>query len=52
MFAGDEHVQVQATWGVYKRMIAAFREPDRTKGSEQMTELIDSVSHSELPRAA
>src|SRR5215217_145492 len=24
LFATDEHVQVQATWGVYQRMIAAY----------------------------
>ena len=28
LFAADEHVQVEATWGIYQRMIAAYREPD------------------------
>jgi transposase len=44
LFAADEHVQVEATWGVYQRMIAAYREPDRAKGSELMTKLIGSLS--------
>ena len=44
LFARDEHVQVEATWGIYQRMIAAYREPDRAKGSELMTKLIESVS--------
>ena len=44
-FNGDQHVQVEATWGIYQRMIAAYREPDRTKGRELMVKLIDSVSH-------
>ena len=29
LFAADEHAEVQATWGIYQRMIAAYREPDR-----------------------
>jgi len=30
--------------GIYQRMIAAYREPDRRKGRERMTSLIDSIS--------
>lgn len=45
LFAGDEHVQVEATWGIYQRMITAYREPDRAKGRELMVKLIDSISH-------
>jgi transposase len=44
LFGADEHVEVEATWGIYQRMIAAHREPDRTRGRELMTALIDSVS--------
>jgi transposase len=44
LFAADEHVQVEATWGIYQRMIAAYREPDRTRGRDLMRKLIDSVS--------
>ena len=29
LFAVDAHVEVEATWGIYQRMIAAYREPDR-----------------------
>ncbi|MGW6145084.1 ISL3 family transposase [Streptomyces sp. NPDC055140] len=50
LFAGDEHVEVEATWGIYQRMIAAYREPDRTRGQELMAKLIESLSHS-VPRA-
>jgi len=32
LFDSDEHVEVEATWAVYQRMIAAYREPNRTKG--------------------
>ena len=45
LFASDEHVEVEATWAVYQRMITAYREPDRTRGRQLMQRLIDSVSH-------
>jgi transposase len=45
LFADEEHVEVEATWGIYQRMIAAYREPDRTQGRDLMTTLIDSISH-------
>jgi len=45
LFANDAHVEVEATWGIYQRMIAAYREQDRRRGRELMITLIDSVSH-------
>ncbi len=50
LFAADEHVEVEATWGIYQRMIAAYREPDRQKGRKVMSKLIDSISH-DVPAA-
>ncbi len=50
LFTPDEHVQVQATWGVYQRMIAAYRQPDRAAGKQLMQQLIDSL-HSGVPKA-
>jgi hypothetical protein len=44
LFAADAHVEVEATWGIYQRMIAAYREPDRTRGRELMRQLIESIS--------
>jgi transposase len=44
LFADEAHVEVEATWGIYQRMIAAYREPERRKGRELMTKLIESVS--------
>ncbi len=43
LFAADEHVQVEATWGIYQRMIGAYREPDRAKGRRLMSNLIDAL---------
>lgn len=45
LFATEQHVEVEATWGVYQSMIAAYREPDRSKGRALMATLIESVSH-------
>jgi len=45
LFAGDEHVEVEATWAIYQRMITAYRQPDRNKGRELMARLIDALSH-------
>ena len=50
LFATDQHVQVEATWGIYQRMIAAYREPHHVKGRELMQGLIESVS-SGVPKA-
>lgn len=50
VFAVDEHVEVEATWGIYQRMIAAYRDPDRTAGKTAMQALIDSIS-SKVPQA-
>jgi transposase len=45
LFAAEDHVEVQATRGVYQQMIAAYREPDRRAGRTLMTKLIQSLSH-------
>jgi transposase len=45
LFGVEDHVQVEATWGIYQRMIGAYRDPDRSRGKQLMTALIASVSH-------
>ena len=44
LFAADEHVEVEATWGIYQRMISAYREPDKKLGKQKMKAVIDAVS--------
>jgi len=44
LFKLDEHVEVEATWGIYQRMITAYREPDRTRARELMEKLIESLN--------
>jgi len=45
LFATDVHVEVEATWGIYQRMITAYRQPDRATGRKLMQQLIQTVSH-------
>ena len=44
LFADDAHVEVEATWGIYQQMIAAYRDPDRSPGRQLMRRLINAVS--------
>lgn len=44
LFAQEKHVEVEATWGAYQRMIAAYREKDQAQGKKLMQALIDSLS--------
>ncbi|RAN69568.1 ISL3 family transposase [Bacillus sp. SRB_336] len=44
LFTADAHIEVEATWGIYQRMIAAYREPDRAQGKKLMQAVVDSVS--------
>ena len=46
LFASDAYVEVEATWGIYQRMIAAYREPDRARGRELMVQVHRSESDS------
>lgn len=40
----DEDVEVEATWGIYQRIIAAYRHPDKTVGKTMMHAVIDTVA--------
>jgi transposase len=44
LFNDDRHVEVEATWGIYQQMIAAYRDEDRRRGRELMVKLIDSIT--------
>ena len=47
----DAHVQVQATWRIYQRMINAYRDTDRAAGLRTMSTLIDALSNAVPVRA-
>lgn len=44
VFAVEEHVEVEATWGIYQRIVAAYREPDKKKAKQIMQAVIDAVT--------
>src|SRR5918993_906360 len=44
LFAADQHAEVEVTWGVYQRMIATYRDPDRAAGRRLMDRLITSLA--------
>lgn len=44
LFADEQHVEVEATWGIYQRMVTAYREPDRKLGKFVMQHVIDSLT--------
>ena len=48
MFADDRHVEVEATWGIYQRIVTAYRDPDRTRAQQAMRALIDCL-HQGVP---
>jgi len=45
VFAGDRHVEVEATWGIYQRIVAAYRTSDRVAAKAPLAKVIDSISH-------
>ena len=44
VFAVEEHVEVEATWGIYQRIVTAYREPDRAQGRKQMMQAVITPS--------
>ena len=45
LFAVEEHIQVEVTWNVYQKVVAAYRNPDRAAGRRTLKTVIDSISH-------
>lgn len=44
LFVDEQHAEIEATWGIYQRMITAYREPDRKLGKFLMQSVIDSLA--------
>ncbi len=44
VFASEEHVEVEATWGIYQRIVAAYREADKTKAKQMMQLVIEAIT--------
>lgn len=43
VFAADEHVEVEATWSVYQKIVAAYRHPSKKDGKHLLQEVITSL---------
>ena len=43
MFATEAHVEVEATWGVYQRIVAAYRDPNRTTAKTELAKIITAI---------
>ena len=43
LFTNPDHVEVEATWGILQRMIAAYRHPARATARAAMTAVIDAL---------
>lgn len=43
LFAADDHVELEVTWGVYQELITAYRSKDRAEGKQILTALIESL---------
>jgi transposase len=50
LFTVDEHVEVEATWTIYQRTVAAYRQPDPAAGRTMMQALIKMLSNG-VPKA-
>ncbi len=44
VFADDAHAPVEATWGVYQHVVAAYRDPDKNAGRAGLAKVIDALS--------
>jgi transposase len=44
VFDNEAHVEVEATWGIYQRIITAYRNPDRRAAKTELTKAIAAIS--------
>ncbi|MGO3503552.1 ISL3 family transposase [Brachybacterium tyrofermentans] len=44
VFAADEHAAVNATWGIYQRIVEAYRNPDRAAAKQQLAAVIRDLA--------
>src|SRR5699024_826409 len=43
VFGSDQHVELEATWSVYQKVVAAYRCGSKPAGKQMLTEVIDSL---------
>jgi transposase len=45
VFTDDAHLAVELCWSFYQRLIAAYQHPDRRRGKNMMTTIINTLRH-------
>lgn len=43
VFADDAHVEIEVTWAIYQRIVAAYRDPDRVAARAELAAVIASI---------
>jgi len=43
VFAVEAHVEVEATWGIYQRIVTAYRDPDRAAAKRALAAVIETL---------
>jgi len=49
LFTNRDHVEVEATWGIYQRMVAAYRDGNRSSGRAAMAAVIEALREGAPP---
>jgi transposase len=49
VFADQRHIEVEATWGIYQRIVAAYRRPDKKTAKDALAQTIRAISHGVPP---
>ena len=44
VFADEQHVEVEATWGIYQRIVAAYRNPDRAAAKTELKKITAALA--------
>ncbi len=44
VFADERHVEVEASWGIYQRIVAAYRDRDRSAAKADLKKIITALS--------
>ena len=44
LFTDPKHAEVEATWGVYQRLVAAYRDPEKATGKQELASVIDATA--------
>jgi transposase len=49
LFASDKHVHVETTWGVYQKIVATYRDPDKQAARAGLASVIEALNRDVPP---